>query len=299
MAASPTPVFKAGLIGKGIQASLTPAMHMTEGRAQGLDYRYELLDLDRLGAGSPSLADLIIQAEAQGFGGLNVTHPFKQDVVEFVDTLSAEAAALRAVNTIVLRGGRRHGYNTDWWGFAESFRRGLPEADLRSVVQLGAGGAGAATAFAILHSGAERLVLFDSDEARAAGLSDSMRSYFPSAEVEVVRDLEAAMAAASGVIHATPTGMEKYPGLPLPAAFLHRSLWVAEIVYFPLNTELLIEARRRGCQALDGGGMAVFQAVKAFQLFTDLKPDAERMHRHFMELTRPESSSALAAGSAR
>jgi Shikimate 5-dehydrogenase len=299
MAASQAPVFTAGLIGKGIQASLTPAMHMREGRAQGLDYRYELLDLDRLHAVSPHLADLVAQAEAEGFGGLNVTHPCKQDVVELVDTLSAEAAALGAINTIVLRNGRRHGHNTDWWGFAESFRRGLPEADLRSVVQLGAGGAGAATAFAILHSGAERLALFDSDETRAASLTDIMRRYFPSAKIEVVRDLEAAMAAASGLIHATPTGMEKYPGSPLPASLLRPSLWVAEIVYFPLNTELLIEARHRGCRVLDGGGMAVFQAVKAFQLFTDLEPDAERMRRHFTELTQSAGSSALAAGSAR
>ncbi|CAD7048867.1 shikimate dehydrogenase [Pseudorhizobium endolithicum] len=299
MTASPPPAFRAGLIGKGIQASLTPAMHMMEGRAQGLDYRYELLDLDRMDAGSACLADLIAQVEAEGFGGLNVTHPCKQAAVELVDTLSAEAAALGAINTIVLRNGRRHGHNTDWWGFAESFRRGLPQADLRSVVQLGAGGAGAATAFAILHSGAERLALFDSDETRAANLTDTMRRYFPSAEVEVVRDLEMAMAAASGLVHATPTGMEKYPGLPLPADLLRPSLWVAEIVYFPLNTELLMEARRRGCRVLDGGGMAVFQAVKAFELFTGLEPDAERMRRHFIELTQPARSSALAAGSVR
>jgi shikimate dehydrogenase len=278
--------FCAGLIGKGIQASLTPAMHVAEGRAQGLDYGYELLDLDQMQVGVDQLPDVIADAEARGFGGLNVTHPCKQAVLGLLDTLSEEAKVLGAVNTIVLRDGRRHGHNTDWWGFAESFRLGLPDADLGTVVQLGAGGAGAATAFAVLRSGAARLTIFDQDHGRAAGLAETMQRHFPQALVEAGDDLPMAMARASGLIHATPTGMVKYPGLPLSADLLHASLWVAEIVYFPLLTQLLLEAGRRGCRVLDGGGMAVYQAVKAFELFTGIKPDSERMQRHFSELTQ-------------
>ncbi|MCF6371165.1 shikimate dehydrogenase [Rhizobium halophilum] len=288
--------FCAGLIGKGIQASLTPAMHVAEGRAQGLDYRYDLLDLDQIQVGVDQLPDLIADAETEGFGGLNVTHPCKQAVLGFLDTLSEEATVLGAVNTIVLRDGKRHGHNTDWWGFAESFRLGLPGADLDAVVQLGAGGAGAATAFAILRSGSSRLTILDQDHSRAAGLAETMQRHFPHAVVEAGDDLPAAMARASGLIHATPTGMVKYPGLPLPADLLHSSLWVAEIVYFPLLTELLQEASRRGCRVLDGGGMAVYQAVKAFELFTGIVPDSDRMRRHFSELTQAPPQTALAAG---
>ena len=97
-------------------------------------------------------------------------------------------------------------------------------------------------------------------------------------------DLAAAVAEADGLIHCTPTGMAKLPGMPLPAELLHPALWVAEIVYFPLETELLRVARSLGCQTLDGGGMAVFQAVRAFQLITGLEPDAERMRRHFLSM---------------
>lgn len=290
--------FCAGLIGKGIQASLTPAMHVAEGRAQGFDYRYELLDLDQIKVGVDQLPDLIADAEAKGFGGLNVTHPCKQAVLCILDTLSEEATVLGAVNTIVLRDGKRHGHNTDWWGFAESFRLGLPGADLDAVVQLGAGGAGAATAFAILRSGASRLTIFDQDQSRADGLAETMQRHFPHALVEAGDELPVAMAGASGLIHATPTGMAKYPGLPLPADLLHSSLWVAEIVYFPLITELLSEAGRRGCRVLDGGGMAVYQAVKAFELFTGVKPDSDRMGRHFAELTQAPPQTALASGAA-
>lgn len=291
--------FRAGLIGKGIQASLTPAMHMQEGRAQGLDYSYVLFDLDGIEGGSERLPNLVADAEAKGFGGLNITHPCKQDVIPFLDTLSDEAAALGAVNTVVFRDGRRHGHNTDWWGFAESFRRGLPDADLRSVVQLGAGGAGAATAFAILRSGAEKLVIVDQDETRAAALAESMQRHFPERTVHAGRDLSDEMATATGLIHATPTGMAKYPGLPLPADLLRPALWVAEIVYFPLRTELLIEAESRGCRILDGGGMAVFQAVGAFELFTGMEPDAGRMLRHFAEMTRGTAQPVRTAGGGR
>ncbi len=291
--------FEVGLIGKGIQASLTPAMHMAEGLAQGLDYRYRLFDLDQPPGGIDRVADLLSDAERRGFSGLNITHPCKQQVIPFLDELSEEAAALGAVNTVVFREGRREGHNTDWWGFAESFRRGLPDADLASVVQLGAGGAGAATAFAILRSGAKELTIFDQDESRASALVENMQAHFLGAKLNVGRDLSAAMASASGLVHATPTGMDKYPGLPLPADLLRISQWVAEIVYFPLNTKLVIEARRRGCRVLDGGGMAVFQAVRAFELFTGVKPDAGRMLSHFSDLTRGAPNSNLAAGAFR
>ena len=276
---------KAGLIGSGIQASLTPAMHMREGAAQGLAYDYQLIDLAQLGLMPDSLPELLEQAEAEGFAGVNITHPCKQLVIAHLDELSDEARALGAVNTVVLKDGRRHGHNTDWWGFAESFRRGLPDADLSSAVQLGAGGAGVATAYAILTLGMKHLTVVDRELERAEQLAESMSGLFPEATIEASSDIAAAMDEATGIIHATPTGMAKYPGLPLPAEHLQPRHWVAEIVYFPLETELLRIARQKGCRTLDGGGMAVFQAVGAFRLFTGREPDAERMMRHFQTMT--------------
>jgi shikimate dehydrogenase len=276
---------KAGLIGAGIQASLTPAMHMREGAAQGLSYAYELIDLNQRGATLSDLPQLLREAELKGLSGLNITHPCKQLIIPFLDELSDEARDLGAVNTVVLKGGHRYGHNTDWWGFAESFRRGLPNADLSSAVQLGAGGAGVATAYAILSLGLRSLTVFDRETERAETLATSMSALFPDADVRAGGDLASAMKAATGLIHATPTGMEKYPGMPLPAEMLEPRHWVAEVVYFPLETELLAEARRRGCSTLDGGGMAVFQAVGAFRLFTGREPDAARMLAHFKALT--------------
>jgi len=280
----PGPAILAGLIGTGIGASLTPALHEREGTEQGLRHVYRRLDLERLGLGVEALPELITAAERVGFAGLNITHPCKQAVIPLLHGLSDDARALGAVNTVVLRDGERIGHNTDWWGFAEGFKRGLPDAKRDRVVQIGAGGAGSAVAHALLTLGAGRLSVFDTDAARAEAVAAALCARFGEGRAVAGADLPGAMAEADGVVNCTPVGMAKYPGLPLPAELLRPSHWVAEIVYFPLETELLRTARARGCATLDGGGMAVFQAVGAFRLFTGLEPDAERMLRHFKEM---------------
>lgn len=276
--------FLCGLIGSGIQASRTPPMHEREGDEQGVRYMYKKIDTELLGLGVDELPDLLQAAERMGFCGLNITFPFKQAVIPLLDELSDDARALNAVNTVVLRDGKRYGYNTDCSGFGESFRRGLPDAKRDRVVQLGAGGAGAAVAHAALSHGVKRLTVRDADPARAEALVGNLCRDFGDGRAFVCTDLASAMDEADGLIHATPTGMAKFPGLPLPAELLKPSHWVAEIVYFPLETELLRVAREKGCRTLDGGGMAVFQAVDAFRHFTGLEPDAERMLRHFASM---------------
>ncbi|HEX6142183.1 MAG TPA: shikimate dehydrogenase [Geminicoccaceae bacterium] len=279
-----SPAFLVGLIGAGIQASRTPPMHEKEGAEQGFRYIYKLIDLNVLGLGPEALPDLLLAAERTGFAGLNVTHPCKQTVIPLLDELSEDAGALGAVNTVVLQGGRRVGHNTDWWGFAENLRRGLAGAPRTRVVQLGAGGAGSAVAHAALTEGVERLTLIDTDRTRAEQVAAGLAERFGRGRAIAGDDIAAAVGEADGLINATPVGMEKYPGTPLPPDLLRPDLWVAEIVYFPLETELLRRARALGARTLDGGGMAVFQAVEAFRLFTGVNPDAERMLRHFASM---------------
>src|SRR3954447_6070350 len=153
-----------GLIGAGIDASLSPALHEAEAAAQGLPYRYRLLDIERFDA---PIGELVQRARDEGYSGLNVTHPCKQAVVAHLDELAPEAAALEAVNTVVFREGRAIGHNTDTTGFAESFRRGLPDARLDRVVVLGAGGAGAAVAHAAQRLGARHVTIADVDADKA------------------------------------------------------------------------------------------------------------------------------------
>jgi shikimate dehydrogenase len=283
------PAVLAGLIGSGIQASRTPAMQEREGAEQGLRLIYRLVDLDRLRLGPEALEELLAAAERMGFQGLNITYPCKQAVVPLLHRLSPDARALGAVNTVVFQDGQRIGHNTDCSGFAESFRRGLPDARRGRVVQLGAGGAGAAVAHALLAEGVGRLAVADTDGSRAESLAVDLVARFGAGRAVAVADLAAEVAAADGLVNCTPVGMAKLPGTPLPVALLHPTLWVAEIVYFPLETALLRAARALGCRTLDGGGMAVFQAVGAFRLFTGLEPDAARMQRHFAAMSAAAS----------
>ncbi|MEV0907909.1 shikimate dehydrogenase [Streptomyces hokutonensis] len=279
--------FLIGLIGAGIGPSLSPALHEREADRQGLRCLYRLIDIDVLGVGPEAVGDLLRAARDLGFDGLNITHPCKQLVIGHLDGLAPQAEALGAVNTVVFGAdGRAIGHNTDVSGFAASFARGLPDAPMERVVQLGAGGAGAAVAHATLTLGAERVTVVDALPERAAALADSLNRHFGSGRaVGAAADLlPGLLADADGIVHATPTGMAAHPGLPFPASLLHAGLWVAEVVYRPLETQLLHTARALGCATLDGGGMAVFQAADAFRLFTGREPDSARMLADIAEL---------------
>ncbi|MBF9197825.1 shikimate dehydrogenase [Microvirga terrestris] len=273
-----------GLVGTGIQASRTPALHEREGGEQGLRYVYKLIDLEVLGLDASALPEILTAAHRFGYAGLNITHPCKQAVIPLLDELSPDAAALGAVNTVVLKDGRRIGHNTDWWGFAESFRRELPDVGCDRVVQFGAGGAGSAVAHALLTLGAGEVILIDTDEARAGDLAAALNARFGKGRATSSNSPAEVLVSADGMVNTTPLGMAKYPGMAIPPDLLRPDLWVADIVYFPLETELLRQARVHGCRTMSGGGMAVFQAIGAFQHFTGLKANTERMLRHFNEM---------------
>jgi shikimate dehydrogenase len=271
-----------GLIGMGIQPSRMPALHEREGAAQGLPYIYRLVDLAVLRLGVEALPELLMAARRFAFTGLNVTHPCKQAIIPLLDELSPHARVLGAVNTVVfVADGRLVGHNTDWSGFAESFRRELADVPRQRVVLLGAGGAGAAVAHALLTLGVGALSILDTEGARADRLAAGLRERFGEGRAIAAHDLAEAVDAADGIVNATPVGMANHAGMPVARGLLRPDLWVAEIIYFPPETKLLGAARELGCRTMAGGGMAVFQAAEAFRLFTGRKPDTERMIKHF------------------
>jgi len=278
--------YTVGLIGSGIGASLSPALHEREAARLGLGYSYRLFDLDDLDRRPEDVGAVLAEAVGLGLSGVNVTHPCKQLVVPELDELAPEAAALNAVNTVVFEAGRLVGHNTDTTGFQEAFERRLPGAAANRVVLLGAGGAGAAVGHAALGLGARHLTVLDTEPERAEELVAALVGRFGSgrADAAPTEDLAAALEAADGLIHATPTGMAAYPGTAVPAELLHEDLWVAEVVYLPIETTLLEDARARGCRTLDGAAMVALQAAGSMELFTGMRPDRDRMLDHVDEL---------------
>jgi shikimate dehydrogenase len=132
--------------------------------------------------------------------------------------------------------------------------------------------------------GVKHLTVVDIDAVHSQALADKLNAQHGAGRISASTDIAAALDGASGLIHATPTGTDALPGLPLPEQLLRPSLWVSEVVYFPLETALLKAARARGCPTSDGGGMAVGQAIGSFELFTGLKADADRIDAHFRSM---------------
>lgn len=267
----------AGLVGRGIQASSSPAIHKREAAAQGFDLAYELFDFDRLMLPDSKLPDLLQSLAERGFAGVNITHPFKQEVIASLDEIDLTAKALGAVNCVKFENGRAIGSNSDWIGFSFMMQSELPNAALDRVAQIGAGGAGSATAFALLALGVSELRIQDVSAARIGALIERLASQYPHAELIACSTAQTAIEGVDGIVQSTPVGMADHPGVPFAPELLEPGQWLAEIIYFPRETQLLHAARAKGLACANGAAMVIGQAAEAFRLFTDAAPDRDRM----------------------
>lgn len=285
-----------GLIGANIQRSLSPALHEDALAAAGLGGHYHLIDIERP-ASAVALARLLDAVRVLGFAGVNVTHPCKESILPLLDQVAPEAAEVGAVNTVVIDDrGRTSGANTDRPGFAAAVDLALGRGQVagRAVLLIGAGGAGRAVAHALFDLGAAAVAVHDADHDRAETLALSLRRTRGRAHASL--DPAEPCREVAGVVNATPVGMAGHPGQPLPSECLRPELWVADIVYTPLETQLVAAARRRGCRVMTGGGMCVHQAAAAFRLFTGVAPDVARMQALFDRLCRQRDAGMAAAG---
>jgi len=282
--------FLTGLIGAPIKHSASPAMHERAAAALGVHCHYQLIEV--AGAGAEELRLLLEGVKRIGFSGFNVTFPYKEAVVPLLDELSPRAAAIGAVNAVVVRGGRLIGYNTDTSGFALAIGDLITRSRDGAVALIGAGGAGRAIAFALSELGVAELHIFDADRAKAEALASRLPG---NQKVRIADGVEAALRDVVGVINATPIGMLPSRASPVPEALLHRGLWVIDAVYSPLWTPLLIAARAKGATVMTGRDLAIHQAADAFELFTGLRPSITEMARAFDAVTAPGGSVGDAA----
>jgi shikimate dehydrogenase len=285
-----------GLIGANIMGSLSPAIFADAFVAAGIDGYYHLMDTDQMaGRTLPQLFDAV---KAIGLAGINVTYPYKRDIIPLLDAIDPEAVQVGAINTVMIApDGRTTGYNFDRRGWRNSFEAsfGRKGADGATVAQIGAGGAGHAVACALMDLGVDMLVVHDIDRARAQSLCDDLARHF-GPRCRVAGDLAREVAAADGVVNATQTGMRGFPGNPVPADALKATHWCADVIYTPIDTEFLKAAAAKGARTMNGGGMCVHQAVEAFRQFTGVTPGLARVHRAF-ETARVARDAAYAQAS--
>lgn len=255
-----------GLFGYPVEHTLSPAMHNAAFDNMGLDWRYLPFSVH-----PDALGDAVRAVRALGLAGVNVTIPHKEKVIAFLDEVNEEARFIGAVNTIVNRGGRLTGYNTDGRGFMRSIEEMGTAPEGKRILIVGAGGASRAIGY-YLSEKAASLEIFDIDRRKLECLT---------ADLSSIRKNVSAMASLTDiggfdiVINATPLGLKKEDPLPFDAAGLRTGQVVCDLIYKP--TLMLQEASERGCKTMDGLGMLLWQGVLAFELWTSQAPPVDVM----------------------
>jgi shikimate dehydrogenase len=276
-------VVRAGLLGAGIGYSMSGAIFEEEARQHGFVLQFELLDTNVTGQ-SPEEA--LRQAAERGFAGVSITQPYKVRLLPSAHRLETSASLAGSVNTIKFTSNLEWvGSNADAAGF-DAQLDALGDLDLSRVVQIGAGGAGASTAIALLARGAPRLVISDLDAERATELVAHLSAQFPGRDI-VARDtrrVDPEFSRATGVVNASVRGSVTNPGSPVAAELLRADMWIADVIYAPRESELLRWGRQRGARTMNGERMLVHQAAHAFRFLFDVVPDVGRMWSHFQSL---------------
>jgi shikimate dehydrogenase len=268
-----------GIIGNPVRSSLSPAMHQAALRRLGLDARYQAFEI------SPAQVRDVLRALAPlGFWGINVTIPYKETVLRYLDEIDAEAAAIGAVNTVAVRSGRTIGHNTD----AEGFRLALEiegRTDLRGagVLLVGAGGAARAVSHACAARGCGRLLIANRAVGRARALVRALKARFPRADIAPIVAGGPGWARQVGscavVVNTTPLGGRPGDPLPVPPDALGRGQTVMDIVYRPRRTPLLEAAAAAGARTVDGLQMLLHQGALAFTIWTGREAPLAAMRR--------------------
>ena len=245
-----------GILGNPVEHSLSPPMHEAAYDALGIDARYVTFEPDR-----DDGADAIEAAETLGITGLNVTIPFKQDVLDAVEP-DEMARRVGAVNTVDFSESPPRGYNTDVAGVARAFAHHGIDIEGTDAVVVGAGGAGRAVAFALADAGAAVHIAN-----RTVERAESLAADVPGATAGGL-DTLGRVADADLLVNATSVGMEDDSETPVPAEYLHADLAVLDAVYSPIETRLLREAAAAGATTVDGAWLLLFQGVEAFERWT-------------------------------
>jgi len=254
-----------GLVGDPVEHSLSPPMHEAAYDALGMDARY--VTFEPTGAG-----DAVEAAAALGIAGLNVTIPFKRDVLDHVDP-DPLAERVGAVNTVDLSTDPPRGHNTDLAGVTRALAHHDVDPSGAAVV-VGAGGAGRAAAFALADAGAAVHVA-NRTVARARDLADAVGEGTTAGGLD---GLPGRVADADLLVNATSVGMDE-DATPVPADALHPDLAVLDAVYSPVETRLLRDARAAGATTVDGAWMLLYQGVEAFETWTGREAPVDAMNR--------------------
>ncbi|WP_027417707.1 shikimate dehydrogenase [Aneurinibacillus terranovensis] len=266
-----------GLFGHPVGHSLSPLMHNRAFEVLGLNYRYGAFDIH-----SSQLESAVAGIRSLGLRGVNVTVPYKVDVIPYLDEIDEEARLIGAVNTIVNENGRLIGYNTDGRGYVRSLIEecGL-QLEQESVLLLGAGGAARGVAVALLRTGVKRLTIANRTVKKAEQLAlDLSRVSEQATGIRAISMEEVAGAITKSTILVQTTSIGMHPNIeesPIPSSLLHPDLLVSDLIYNPLKTKLQRDAEAMGTRTHSGVGMFIYQGALSFEYWTGREAPVEVM----------------------
>lgn len=266
-------MLKLGLIGKGISRSQSARLHVLLGRMCGMDVTYDYLDSDVI-KDFDLIKQLTTCAET-GYAGVNVTHPYKTSARKLITPRKRLPEALGSVNTVVFREDGWRGDNTDFVGFMRGYQKQFGDAKPGTVLQMGAGGVGLATAFGLRGLGADKILIHDKDAARGEELVATLVAANANAVFVGEDDLYDAVRASDGLINCTPVGMNQYPGCPFDTDLFGGQKWAFDAVYTPVQTAFLRAAAKSGIDVMTGFELFFFQGIEAFEVFSGAEIDAD------------------------
>lgn len=270
------------LIGYPVEHSKSPLMHNAAFQSLGLDFVYHLCSV------KPShLKEAIIGLKASNVVGANVTIPYKEEVMKYLDEITPEAKFIGAVNTIHNREGKLIGYNTDGQGFITSLLTdGKVQLEGQKVFLIGAGGAGKAVAVKLAERGVERLVITDKIGERAEALVGRLRENIPDCPIYAIfpddKEFAKTLLGSTLLVNATPVGMKEGDLCVVDPKYLHKDLFIYDVIY-NRETPLIEAAKKRGLKALGGIGMLIHQGAASFEIWTGQKAPIEVMRNRILE----------------
>jgi shikimate dehydrogenase len=285
----------AGIIGHPVAHSLSPVFQGAAFRECGLDVTYELWDTR-----PEELAGRVLRLREPGVLGANVTIPHKEAVFPLLDELGGQSARVGAVNTIVNRSGRLFGFNTDGPGFVSALKNeAYFDPAGKHILLLGAGGAARGIAFALAEARAASIDILNRSHARAARLAADVGASTEAPVSALAGD--GALARYDCVVNCTSIGMHGGPapaGTPCDVTKLRPGALVADIVYAPEDTPLLVAARAAGLKTLPGLPMLIYQGALAFELWTGVRAPVEVMFEAARKALAERSAAAAPSGKA-
>jgi shikimate dehydrogenase len=264
-----------GIVGYPARHSLSPVMHQAAFDGLGMKAEYRIFEV------APEKLGSFLSDEARHtLHGFNVTIPYKEQAVPFLDYASADVRLSCAVNTVKVRSSRLEGFNTDGQGFMNDLSEKGFYPGSAKVCVIGAGGASRAVCFAIAKSGPQKLAVFNRDRRKAEELVRRLAAQFPKIEFSYPESAEKlGIEDAQLLVNATSLGMHAGDPLPVEERFLHEGLLVYDLVYSPPETALLRAARKKGCRCANGLGMLLHQGMLSFEIWTGVKPPKDAMEQ--------------------